>query len=97
MQKAFDAKRRECSKKQVRNHEKLNYVKGCTQDWKFNFVKNILKSLINGSTQEKKGVLQKKRETVHNEKLIHTQNHFNEQVVIELVFYDFIHMKEAGG
>ena len=31
----------------------------------------------------------KKRETVHNKKLIHTQNHLNEQVVIELVVYNF--------
>ena len=38
-------------------------------------------------------VHRKKRETIHKEKFIQ----FNEQVVIELVFYDFIHMKKAGG
>ena len=25
------------------------------------------------------------------------KNHFNEQVVIELVFYNFFYMKKAGG
>ena len=42
-------------------------------------------------------VHRKKRETVHNKKLILTKNHFNKQLVIELVFYDFIHVKKAGG
>ena len=28
-------------------------------------------------------------------KLIHAQNHFNEQVVIELVFINFFHMKKS--
>ena len=33
----------------------------------------------------------------YNKKFIHTQNHLNEQVVIELVFYNFFHMKKASG
>ena len=37
----------------------------------------------------------KKRETLHNKKFIDTQNHFNEQVVIEMIFYDFFYMKKA--
>ena len=35
-------------------------------------------------------VHRKKRETVHNKKFLHTKNHFNEQVVMELVFYNFV-------
>ena len=31
-----------------------------------------------------------------NKKLIHTQNHLNEQVLIELVFYNFIHTEIAS-
>ena len=38
-------------------------------------------------------VHRRKRETVHNKKLIH----LNEQVVIELVWYKFFHMKKARG
>ena len=34
---------------------------------------------------------------VHRKKFIHTQNHFNEQAVTELIFYNFFHMKKAGG
>ena len=33
----------------------------------------------------------------HNKKFIHAQDHFNEQVDIELVFYSFFHMNKAGG
>ena len=33
---------------------------------------------------------------VHNKKFIHAQNHLNEQVDIELVFYNFFHMNKAG-
>ena len=42
-------------------------------------------------------VHRKKRETVQNKELIHTQNQLNEQVVIELFLYNFFHMKKAGG
>ena len=43
-------------------------------------------------------VHRKKRETVHIKKIIHTQNHFNEHVVIELVFKkNFINKKKTGG
>ena len=37
----------------------------------------------------------KKRETVPNKKLIHTQNHLNEQVVIELVFLQFLSYEKS--
>ena len=42
-------------------------------------------------------VHRQKRETVHNKNFIHMKNHFNKQVVIELLFYNFFHMKNAGG
>ena len=53
-----------------------------TQVWNFNFVKKILNGMINGSTLEK---------------IDPHANHFNEQLVIELVFYNFFHIKKAGG
>ena len=47
------------------------------------FFFKFLHGIINGNTQEKN---------------IHTQNHFNKWVVIELVFFYtlFIHMKKAS-
>ena len=49
----FDAKSRGCSKKLGKKYIKLNYVNGGTQERKFNFIKIILNSVINGSAQEK--------------------------------------------
>ena len=68
-------------------------------------MKKFLNGIFNGSTQEKnfkKITLKemyppKTRETVQNKKFIHMKNHLNEQVIIELVFYNFLHMKKAGG
>ena len=51
-QKIFDAKSHGRSKNKAKNYLKLYYINGSTQERKFKFVKNILNSLIKGSTQE---------------------------------------------
>ena len=58
--KATDAKSRGRTKNQVKNHEKLNYANGGTQERKINSIKRFFHLQINGSTQEKKFNFMKK-------------------------------------
>ena len=48
----YEAKSRARSKKQVKNHEKLNYIIGGTQEKKINFVKIFFPLYINWGAQE---------------------------------------------
>ena len=93
----FDAKSRGRSV-QIRFHRKVISQKNKTRRRR----KKIY--YINGGTPGmknqfcKKNFCMVKSVVVHRKKFIHTQNHFNEQVVIELVFFYtlFIHVKRAS-